>query len=197
MIIGLTGPMGAGKSEVAKVLKRRGFFIIDADRAAHELYIPQSPVWSELVRAFGSKILNRGGVINRKKLGEIVFADGKKLDWLNKIVHPALKEKIKAQSVERGAHPPAGRAGNVVINAAIPQLFEGLVDQTWVVVSSKEKRSRRLVKSGLTKAQALKRMRSQLNQAGYLKLADVVIKNEGSLKQLIQQVTDADKTVKP
>jgi dephospho-CoA kinase len=190
MIIGLTGPMGAGKSEVAKVLKRRGFFIIDADRAAHELYIPQSPVWSELVRAFGSKILNRGGVINRKKLGEIVFADGKKLDWLNKIVHPALKEKIKAQSVERGAQ-------NVVINAAIPQLFEGLVDQTWVVVSSKEKRSRRLVKSGLTKAQALKRMRSQLNQAGYLKLADVVIKNEGSLKQLIQQVTDADKTVKP
>lgn len=181
MIIGLTGPMGAGKSEVAKILRRRGFFIIDADKVAHELYVPQSPVWSELVKAFGSRILNRGGVINRRKLGEMVFNDGKKLDLLNKIVHPALKDKIRTQSTEHGTQ-------NTVIVAALPQLFEGLVDQTWVVVASKEKRLRRLVKGGLARAQALKRMRSQLSQADYLKLADVVIKNEGSLKQLNVQV---------
>lgn len=190
MIIGLTGPMGAGKSEVAKILGRRGFYIIDADRLAHELYAPQSPVWSELVKAFGARILNRGGAINRRKLGEIVFADSKMLGRLNKIVHPALREKIRTQIVERGTQ-------NIVINAALPQLFEGRVDQTWVVSSSKVKRLRRLIKNGSTKAQALKRMRSQLSQAGYLKLADAVIKNEGSLKQLKQQVADADKTVIP
>lgn len=182
--------MGAGKSEVAKILKRRGYFIIDADQIAHQLYAPQSPVWSELVKAFGARILNRGGNINRRKLGEIVFADKKKLEKLNGIVHPMLKDKIRTQNVERGTE-------NVVINAALPQLFEGLADQTWVVTAPKDKRLRRLVKSGLTKALAVKRMGSQLSQAKYLKLADVVIKNEGTLKQLVQQVSNADKAVKP
>jgi dephospho-CoA kinase len=193
--------MGAGKSEVAKILKRRGFFIIDADRAAHELYTPQSPVWSELVKAFGSRILNRGGVINRRKLGEIVFSDRKKLDLLNRIVHPRLREEIehgvptsRPERRESGSRLYVGTQ-NTVIVAALPQLFEGLVDQAWVVVASKEKRLRRIIKSGLAKEEAIKRMKTQMSQVEYLKLADVVIKNEGSLKQLIQQVTDADKTI--
>ena len=191
--------MGAGKSEVAKILKRRGFFVIDADRLAHELYIPQSPVWCELVKAFGSRILNRGGAVNRRKLGEIVFNDRKKLDKLNQIMRPGLREEIehRAQSMPC---LPAGRehrTQGAIINAALPQLFEGLADKIWVVVASKEKRLRRLIKNGSTRAQALKRMGAQLSQAEYLKLADVVIKNEGSLKQLKQQVTDADKTVIP
>ena len=182
--------MGAGKSEAAKILKRRGYFIIDADRVAHELYVPQSRVWSELVKAFGSRILNRGGAINRKKLGEMVFADRKKLDLLNRIVHPGLREEIehRARNTEHGAR-------GVVINAALPQLFEGLAEQIWVVIASKEKRLQRLTKSGLTRAQAQKRMSFQLSQSSYLKLADVVIKNEGTLKRLIQQVGDADKAI--
>lgn len=182
--------MGAGKSEVAKILKRRGYLIIDADQVAHELYTPQSPVWSELVKAFGARILNRGGAVNRRKLGEIVFADKKKLEQLNRIVHPMLKEEIRKLTIEN-------RKLKIGINAALPQLFEKLADKTWVVTAPKEKRLRRLIKSGLTKAQALKRMGSQLSQAKYLKLADVVIKNEGTLKQLVQQVSNADKAVKP
>ncbi|MFA4906201.1 MAG: dephospho-CoA kinase [Candidatus Margulisiibacteriota bacterium] len=188
MIIGLTGPMGAGKSEVAKILKRQGYFIIDADQVAHQLYTPQSPIWSELVKAFGARILNRGGNINRRKLGEIVFADKDKLEQLNRIVHPGLREEIRKLTIEN-------RKLKIGINAALPVLFEGLADKVWVVTASKEKRLRRLVKNGSTKAQALKRMRSQLNQSAYLKLADVVIKNEGTLKQLVQQVRNADKAV--
>jgi dephospho-CoA kinase len=181
MIIGLTGPMGAGKSEVAKLLKRRGFLVIEADELAHKLYAPQSPVWCEVVKAFGSRILNRGGVINRAKLGKIVFTDKKKLEKLNSIVHPKLKEEIKKSIVESG-NP------KVAINAALPQLFEDLADKVWVVVASREKRLRRLIRGGLTKSEAVRRMRAQMSQAEYLKRADVVIKNEGTLKQLNVQV---------
>ena len=94
MIIGLTGPVGAGKNAAAKILRRRGAYIIDVDQVAHTLYEPQSEVWREMVKALGSKILKRGGEINRKKLGEIVFSDKKRLQQLNSIVHPRLKDEI-------------------------------------------------------------------------------------------------------
>ena len=87
-VIGLTGPIGAGKDEVARILRRRGAYIIDADAVAHTLYETQTPVWHELIRVFGSKVLVRGGKINRKKLGDIVFSDQKRLKELDRIIHP-------------------------------------------------------------------------------------------------------------
>lgn len=175
-IIGLTGPIGAGKNEVAKILRRRGAHIIDADEIGHNLFTPQSDVWCKIVEAFGSKVLNRGGAINRHKLGKIVFSDPKKLEILNSITHPKIKEIIKSEIEDK--------KGTVVINAALPELFEGLVDQTIVVVASKEKRIKRLLKQGLSKSDAEKRIKSQMPQKEYLKLADAVVKNDGTKKQL-------------
>lgn len=180
MIIGLTGPIASGKNEAAKILKRRGAIIIDADKLAHTLYEPQTPVWREVVKTFGSKILLRGGKINRKKLGEMVFGDRKKLAELNKIIHPHLRAEIKRKI--------ANDSQLVIINAAIPSLFDGLVDATWVVIAPTQKRLSRLVKAGFSKADALKRMRSQLSSGGYKKIADVVIRNDGNLKQLHAKV---------
>lgn len=181
-IIGLTGPIGAGKDEVAKILHRQGAYIIDADSVAHELYASQSPVWHELVKAFGVKILKRGGAVNRKKLGEIVFSDKTKLQQLNKIVHPYLKEAI-LRKVEDIGHL-------IVINAAVLKEI-GLadyVDEVWVVTASKNTIMKRLVKTGLAKEEARKRINSQISQKEYLKMADVVIRNEGTLKQLNAKV---------
>jgi len=183
--IGLTGPVGAGKDSVAKILKRRGAYIIDVDAVAHELYTFQSPVWHELVKTFGSKILVRGGKINRKKLGEIVFSDKAKLEELNRIVHPWLAKEVKNRVVQ--AFRPANNK-MIVINAALPQLFAGVVDEVWVVMASKEKRLKRLIKAGRSKADALKRINSQVSQKEYLEIADVIIKNEGTLKQLNAKV---------
>jgi dephospho-CoA kinase len=177
-IIGLTGPIAAGKDEVARILRRRGAFVLDVDKIAHKLYPAQTEVWREIVKTFGCKILNRGGEINRKKLGEIVFADKKKLQQLNEIVHPALKAAIR----ERLEH----REGTIVINAAV--LHEiglvDLVDEVWVVIAPREARLRRLIKSGLTKQEALRRINAQASQKDYLEIADVVIKNDGTLKEL-------------
>jgi len=189
MIIGLTGPIAAGKNEVAKILKRRGAIIIGADEIGHELLVPQSPVWCEAVKAFGSKILNRGGVVNRHKLGEMVFEDKSALEKLNSIMHPRIKEELRTRSAEHGAR-------TIIINAALPVLFEGIVDTVWVVMASREKRLKRLIKQGSSKSGAQKRIKAQMPQAGYLKLAEVVIKNEGTLAQLKKQVQAQLKSLK-
>lgn len=192
-IIGLTGPIAAGKDAIAKILKRRGAYIIDADRVAHELYVFQSPIWRELVRAFGSKILVRGGKINRQKLGKIVFGDKKKLSVLDKIVHPSLKKEIEKIAESPSTLLGASRKQNaehrtqtLVVNAAV--LAEiglvDLVDEVWLVTASRAVRLKRLVKAGFSKQEAIKRMNAQSPQKDYLKIADVIIKNDGTLKQL-------------
>jgi dephospho-CoA kinase len=187
-VIGLTGPIGAGKDEVVRVLRRRGAFVIDADKVAHTLYSSQNPVWRELVKVFGSRILNRGGMINRKKLAEMVFADKKLLQKLNRIIHPYLKETIMLIAEEQKA---VGTA-LIVINAAVLKEIGLLeyVDEVWAVLASKELRAERLQQAGLSKKEIDQRLNSQLAQKEYLKLADVVIRNNGTLRQLAKQVQE-------
>jgi len=182
-VIGLTGPIGSGKDEVAKLLKRRGAFIIDADRLGHGLYEGQTPLWHELVRAFGSRILMRGGKINRKKLGEIVFSDKKKLLLLNKFVHPRLRETIEKAVKELDDKL-------IVINAAVLKEIGllPLVDEIWLVTAPQEIRLKRLVRNGLPEKEAKQRIASQISAKEYAKIADVVINNTGTLKQLSGKV---------
>ena len=185
-IIGLTGPIGAGKDEAAKILRKHGVAVIDADAVAHTLYRHQSPVWGQIVRTFGSKILNRGGEINRRKLGEIVFSDKKWLDKLDWIVHPYLKDAI-IELVEK-RKPESHEL--IVINAAVLKEI-GLinyVDEVWVVMASREKRFRRLIRAGMGRERAKVRMRSQMSRKKYLELADAVIQNDGTFRELSKKV---------
>jgi dephospho-CoA kinase len=183
-IIGLSGPIAAGKDEAARVLKKNGALVIEVDQIAHTLYQPQSSLWHELVKAFGSKILMRGGKLNRAKLGEIVFADKNKLKQLNQLVHPLLKEEVK-KIVESRKQIAERRKQTIVINAAVLKEIGlvDLVDEVWVVTASAENRLKRLVKAGLSREEAAQRIKAQLPQKDYLKIADVVIKNDGTLKQ--------------
>jgi dephospho-CoA kinase len=186
-VIGLTGPIGAGKDEAAKILHRSGALIIDADEVAHTLYDTQTPIWQVMVREFGSRVLNRGGKINRKRLGEIVFSDTKQLMKLDRIIHPYLKEAI-IKLAEKGK---AESRKLIVINAAVLKEIGLLnyVDKVWVVMASREARLKRLLKTGLDKKQVKVRMQSQMSQKEYLELADVVIQNEGTLKELSKEVS--------
>ena len=188
MIIALTGPIGSGKSEVAKILSRHGFKLVDADRLGHELLTPQTETWGKVVHAFGVRVLNRGGVVNRKKLGEIVFGDTKALAKLNQIMHPPLKARI-AEVVKEFKSSPENKLDDIlVINAALPQLFEGLADKVILVNSKQPNRLKRLLKKGLDRSQALKRMKAQVPQKKYQAIADFVINNDSTLKKLNEQV---------
>jgi dephospho-CoA kinase len=172
-IIGLTGPIAAGKNEAAKILKRAGAYIIDADEIGHCLLAREPAVGKKALKTFGTK--------DRKKIGKVVFSDRAKLKTINNIIHPAIKAEIKKEIRRR-------KTGLVIVNAALPELFRGMVGLTIVVMASEEKRVLRLVNSGLPRAEALKRIAAQRTAEDYLKIADKVILNNGTLKELVKKV---------
>jgi len=121
----------------------------------------------------------------RQQLAELVFSDPQKLRELNQLVHPKLKktifEKLKIRKFD---------SRMIVINAAVLKEIGliGFCDEVWVVMASKKTRLARLLEKGLSKEAALARINSQMGQKNYLKLADVVIDNNGTRKELNGQV---------
>src|SRR5918999_3678719 len=99
IVIGLTGGIGTGKSEVARILQGLGAALINADQVGHEAYKPHSEIWQEVVKAFGEEILQPDGEIDRRKLGSIVFSDPQQLVRLNQIMHPRMARMV-AQQIE-------------------------------------------------------------------------------------------------
>ena len=185
-VIGLTGPIGSGKSEASKTLRKLDAYVIEADTIGHELFQPQTKVWSRLVQEFGSEILQSEGKINRRKLAGLVFSDPKKLKTLNSITHPYIRQKIEEEI--NSCKKLSSSFKFVVVDAALPELFEGLVDETWVVYAPKEKRVKRLMQSGFTKTEINRRMKSQPSQKEYSKIADKLLKNDKSIQKLNGQI---------
>jgi len=183
-IIGLTGNIATGKSVVARMLERLGAMAIDADALAHEVMEKGPPVWQAVVNEFGDGILCRDGSIDRKKLGDIVFADEAALRRLEAIVHPAVIARTE-ELIESSPEP-------VVVVEAI-KLIEAGMDKAcgalWVVTCRKEQQLARLMEQrGLTEGEARQRIEAQPPQEAKLALADVVIDNSGSLEETWRQV---------
>jgi len=188
-VIGLTGGIGSGKSTVSQYLKKLGAVIIDADKVGHEAFQPGTDTWREVVAAFGRDILTPNGEIDRKKLGAIVFNNPQALGQLNRIMHPKMRDMMKAQIDE---HRRQGVAV-VVLEAAI--LIEAnwtpLVDEVWVTRATEAAVLERLKKQrGLAEEQTLARIRSQLSDEERLKHADVVITNEGNLEEIEAKIRE-------
>jgi len=186
-VIGLTGGIGSGKSTVSRFLAELGVVILDADKVGHEAFKPESEVWQEVVAAFGRQILTPSGDIDRKKLGEIVFSNDEALARLNQIMHPRMYDMVKAQLEEYQRQ----EVDVVVLEA--PLLIEAgwtsLVDEVWVTVASESTVLRRLKEQvGLSRQEALARIRSQLSSEERVKQADVVINNDGDLDELRAKV---------
>jgi len=173
-VIGLTGGIGSGKSTVSQFLAELGAVILDADKVGHEALKPDTEVWREVVAAFGRQILIPGGYIDRAKLGEIVFGKPESLSRLNLIMHPRMYDMVKAQL--EGYR----RQGIEVVVLEAPLLIEAgwtsLVDEVWVAVASESTVLRRLQeRTGLSRAESLARIRSQLSSEERIKHTDVVI----------------------
>jgi dephospho-CoA kinase len=185
--VGLTGGIGAGKSEVSRRLAAQGAILIDADAIAREVVAPGTPGLAAVTEAFGTGVLQADGSLDRERLGEIVFADPASLETLNKIVHPRVGQRMA--EVERAAGPDA------IVVHDVPLLAENDLaagyDLVVVVDAPEDLQVDRLTRQrGMSAEQAHARMAAQASRDKRLAVADLVIDNSGSLAELDRQVGD-------
>jgi dephospho-CoA kinase len=182
--VGLTGGIGSGKSEVARLLARRGAVLVDADALAREAVASGSEGLARVVAEFGTEILAADGSLDRPKLAQIVFGDADRLATLNAIVHPYVGR--------RSAEMMAAAAADAVVVYDVPLLVENQLEQAYDVVVvvdvSPETQVDRLTRiRGMAQAEAEARMAAQATRDQRLAAADVVIDNDGELVALTAQ----------
>lgn len=183
--VGLTGGIGAGKSEVSRLLGEHGAVLIDADRIAREVVEPGTPGLAAVVEAFGSDVLAPDGSLDRPALGAIVFADADRLAVLNAIVHPLVGA--------RSAELEAAATGDSVVVHDVPLLAENALAPLYGVVvvvdASPETQLDRLVRlRGMSEEDARARMAAQATRDKRLEIADIVIDNDVPLDELHRRV---------
>ncbi|MFF9640064.1 dephospho-CoA kinase [Kitasatospora aureofaciens] len=185
--IGLTGGIGAGKSEVSRLFAAHGAVIVDSDLIAREVVAPGTDGLAAVVAEFGPQVLREDGTLDRPALGAIVFADPEKLRALNAIVHPLVRA--------RSAELEAAAAPDAVVVHDVPLLTENglapLFDLVVVVDADDEVRVERLVRlRGMAEEEARARMAAQASRADRLAIADLVIDNGGPLEALTVRVDE-------
>lgn len=188
LVIGLTGNIAAGKSAAAQMLADLGADVIDADLIAHQVMEPGQPAYAGIVAAFGSEVAPAGDPIDRRRLGEIVFADPGALARLEALVHPAVGQRINELV--------AASTADVVVIEAIKLLEAGLslrlCDEVWVVTAARAAQISRLMETRhLSRTEAELRIDAQPSQEVKVAQADVVIENDGDLAALRQSVERA------
>jgi dephospho-CoA kinase len=194
VVLGLTGGIASGKSEAGRILGDMGFAVCDADRVAHDLMKKGTPVFRQVIDLFGNDILTVDGEISRPVLGGIVFENPDRLQLLNQLVHPAVRDWIKQWIKSQ-------RDANKDSAVMIPLLFEsGMQDLGWDAIlcisCSEENIIERLNTRGLTREAAQKRISSQMPTAEKEKLADYVVRNHGTLGELDEVIHETIKTIR-
>ena len=182
VVLGLTGGIASGKSTVSTMIRKHGIHVIDADIISREVVEVGKPAYYQIVELFGEDILHDNHTINREKLGGLIFADEKKRNQLNRIVHPAIREEMLKQTKEEKEQ----NAKAVVLD--IPLLFESklthLVDKTILVYVDEKTQLERLMKrNGFSEEEAMMRIRSQLPLKEKISLSDELINNNGSIEE--------------
>jgi dephospho-CoA kinase len=177
LLVGLTGGIATGKSTVSEILTRLGAVLIDADQLAREVVAPGEPALAEVVREFGD-VLQPDGVLDRKKLAAIVFADPSRRKRLEAILHPAIRARFDARlaALTRG-----GFEGIVVFDAPVMIESGGYknMDRLIVVLTDETTQRARLAARDADVADGERRIASQMPLAEKAKLAHYVIDNTG------------------
>jgi dephospho-CoA kinase len=192
MLIGLTGGIGCGKSSAARMFGELGFAVQDVDKIVREVVLPNLEVIAAATGRWGPGVLDETGMLARPKVAEIVFANEIERLWLESVVHP------RVSSVWRGA-VAAEPLRNWVVE--VPLLFEAGLEKGFdfvvTVGASEGVQVARLIARGLSQAQAMQRIASQLPLAQKIKSAHAVIWNDGSTAFLSAQVSSLASTLAP
>ena len=198
MILGVTGGIASGKSTVAKMLQELGATVVSADELARDLVLPGTPVLQQLVERFGLGILAADGTLERKKLGEVVFADADARKDLEAIMHPAIAElsteRLRQAVKQQDAlwHEVEKPGGGLVVYEA-PLLYEAgaesRVDKVLTVTVAEEVQLQRLqLRDKCSNAEAQKRIAAQMPQKEKAQRANYVIDNSQGIVELQHRV---------
>lgn len=183
LVLGLTGGIASGKSTADAFFLKRNLSVIDSDVIAHDILNIGQLGYKKVISYFGQDILNSDRTLNRKKLGQIVFNDQSKLNVLNQITHPLIFSEIEDKITQNKLL----KKPVVIVDA--PLLFETKVkdycDKTLLIaVPEKLQLQRLMTRDRLNKTEALSRIKTQMPLSQKEKLADYVITNTGTIKEL-------------
>ena len=187
-VIGLTGGIGTGKTEVTHVLRELGAVVIESDKVAHLSYRPGTDAYGEITDQFGREVLDETGVIDRAKLGDLVFANTELRMQLETIVWPAARGWIEERLIlekERGTK---------IIVIEVPKLFEAgwedLVDAVWTIEASPAVIGQRVhIRSNMNEIEKNSRVEAQMTRVERVGRADLLIENTAKLADLRKQIT--------
>jgi dephospho-CoA kinase len=186
-VVGLTGPMGSGKSMVAGMLRELGAKVLDADAIVHDEQLRGTVGYSAIVQTFGTRVLGEDKEVDRSKLAAEVFGDPTKLRRLEQILHP----RVIARVLQARSMLPEDA---VLVVEAI-KLLEGelrkVCDRIWVVVAPRQTMIERLASRGLGEREAELRLAQQLTEEQFRAAADAVIVNDGDRERTRERVRDA------
>ena len=190
-VIGITGGVGAGKSEILKYLKEKyGAIVVEADKVGHLLMEPGGACYYSIVEKFGSSILNGDQTINRGKLGKIVFADEALLGELNTIIHPRVKSYIVSEiAKERAYH----RTKYFVVEAALllEDHYDVICDELWYIHTDEKVRAARLKESrGYDDEKIASICANQKSPEEFRSGCHIVIDNSGDLTDTQKQIDE-------
>jgi len=186
-VVGLTGPMGSGKSTVAAMLRDLGAKVLDADAIVHDEQLRGTVGYSAIVQVFGTKVLGDDKEIDRAKLATEVFGDPSKLRRLEQILHPRVIARVlEARSM---------LTDDAVLVVEAIKLLEGelrkICDRIWVVVAPRQTMIERLGLRGMGEREAELRLAQQLSEDRFRAAADAVIVNDGDRERTRERVRDA------
>ena len=188
LVIGLTGGIGTGKSELSHILRDLGAVVIESDKVAHQSYEPGTKAHGLIVNLFGEDVLDGSGFIDRKSLGKIVFADTARRLELEKIVWPATRELTLALLEKETVR------GTRVVVVEVPKLYESgwdkVADVVWTVEAPQSVVSQRVERrSGMSESDTKARVAAQLTRQDRVDRADIVIENDATLEDLRNQIS--------
>lgn len=180
--IGLTGSIGSGKSSVSNIFMKNNIKIIDADKIAREI-LDKGNTLKEIVDYFGIEVLDSNNNLDRKKLGNLVFSDANKLDKLNDITHPKIKEEIQKKIDDYES------IDEKIVILDIPLLIEShmtnMADLVLLITCNEDIQINRIMnRDNISKSEAIRRIKSQMNVEEKKKYADYIIDNSSTIEEL-------------
>lgn len=188
-VIGVTGGVGAGKSEILNYIADHwNAAVVEADEVGYLVMLPGKPCFAPIVELFGPGILKEDGTLDREKIAEQVFQNEEQLDKLNAIVHPAVKNYIK-KAIERERK---NETDYFIVEAAllIEDKYDEICDELWYIYADEETRTERLMKNrGYSPEKIREIFSNQLSEEEFSSHCDFELDNSGDFQETKEQIT--------